>query len=201
MKKTKFDKLTDEQFKDLVNSSPTWASLQKQLDYKASIPTRVKLKVIERCTLLGITPKFSLASQKRQVNCIVCGKPLIGNQIKFCSEECKCKWYYENHKEDQYQYAVQKNDKRLNTKLKLVLYKGGKCEKCGYNRNLAALQFHHILPNTKKFGLNGRNILSSSEQELLEEVNKCVLLCANCHAEEHYPQRDMNLLVSENFEN
>ena len=201
MKKTKFDKLTDEQFKDLVNSSSTWASLQKQLDYKASIPTRIKLKVLERCAILGITPKFSLASQKKHTNCIVCGKPLTGNQIKFCSEECKCKWYYENHKEDQYHYDAQKNDKRLNTKLKLVLYKGGKCEKCGYNKNLAALQFHHILPNTKKFGLNGRNILSSSEQELLEEVNKCILLCANCHAEEHYPQRDMNLLVSENFEN
>lgn len=58
---------------------------------------------------------------------------------------------------------------------------GGACARCGYQRSIAALQFHHVDPQTKRFGL-GR-AMSSSMEALREEAQKCILLCANCHAE------------------
>jgi transposase len=63
----------------------------------------------------------------------------------------------------------------------LVEEAGGKCMLCGYDRHLAALQFHHVDPATKAFTL--RNGDTRSLARMRAEAAKCVLLCANCHAE------------------
>lgn len=73
---------------------------------------------------------------------------------------------------------------RKNTKAKLVSHFGGKCIKCGYDKCVEALQFHHIDPNKKEFGLSVRG-LTRSYKALLKEAKKCDLVCANCHAEIH----------------
>ena len=62
---------------------------------------------------------------------------------------------------------------------------GGKCERCGYDKCPAVLQFHHKDPNQKEFGLAQKGI-THSWTEYWEEAQKCSLLCANCHAEEHF---------------
>ena len=59
---------------------------------------------------------------------------------------------------------------------------GGRCELCGYDRCSRALAFHHVDPLTKRFGLAEGGI-ARSLGEARAEVAKCVLLCANCHAE------------------
>lgn len=69
-------------------------------------------------------------------------------------------------------------------KKEAIKRKGGKCEKCGYSKSLAALQFHHINPSLKKFGLS-QNGNTHSWEEYWNEAQKCILLCANCHAEQH----------------
>jgi len=65
---------------------------------------------------------------------------------------------------------------------------GGKCMVCGYSKSLAALHFHHV--RDKKF------LISSSKTRawnlVLEELRKCILLCANCHAEVHVGQLDVS---------
>ena len=61
---------------------------------------------------------------------------------------------------------------------------GGKCQRCGYDTCSQALEFHHIDPDTKKFGIKDGN--TRSLKSMLEEAEKCVLLCANCHRELHY---------------
>ena len=71
--------------------------------------------------------------------------------------------------------------RKLNKQL-LVEYKGGCCERCGYNKCIAALEFHHIDPSTKEFGLTG-NTYGIDRQKA--EADKCMLLCANCHREMH----------------
>lgn len=71
---------------------------------------------------------------------------------------------------------------RKRLKLKLVEYKGGKCENCRYNKCLEALQFHHMDPKEKSFNISGT---SWSFVRMKEEVDKCKLLCANCHIEYH----------------
>jgi len=75
-------------------------------------------------------------------------------------------------------------ERQRRTKQLAVDYKGGKCSKCGYNKCIAALEFHHIDPKTKdKDYFNSREGLTN---ELKTELDKCVLLCANCHREIHH---------------
>ena len=75
--------------------------------------------------------------------------------------------------------------KKQKYKMKMVEYKGGKCEICGYDKNISALDFHHIDPSTKKFTLSDTH---HSWEETKEELDKCILVCANCHREIHNPQ-------------
>jgi len=72
------------------------------------------------------------------------------------------------------------DDKRL----VLIERKGGKCQICGYNKCKSALDFHHIDPNTKKFNISGSS-LNNPPVVILNELEKTVLLCKNCHAETH----------------
>lgn len=79
-------------------------------------------------------------------------------------------------------------ERALKRKLELIEYKGGKCEKCGYCRNISALDFHHTNPSEKSFQLDARHLSNTTIDKLKHELDKCVLLCANCHREIHYPQ-------------
>ncbi|GAB4513758.1 MAG: hypothetical protein OHK0046_14890 [Anaerolineae bacterium] len=62
---------------------------------------------------------------------------------------------------------------------------GGKCSHCGYDKNLAALTFHHT--EDKTYPVDLRNLANRNIDSLLKEFEKCVLLCANCHFELHHP--------------
>jgi transposase-like protein len=72
--------------------------------------------------------------------------------------------------------------RRRKVKAILVEEAGGGCLLCGYDRYTGALQFHHLDPAEKSFGLGLRGVARSLER-CREEARKCVLLCANCHAE------------------
>ncbi len=72
---------------------------------------------------------------------------------------------------------------RHKKKNKAILYKGGKCTICGYdkcNRNLA---FHHIDPNMKDFNISAKG--SWGFERIKAELDKCILVCHNCHGEIH----------------
>jgi len=69
-------------------------------------------------------------------------------------------------------------------KEKCVKYKGGACCRCGYSKCFGALEFHHRDPAQKDFSLSRvRN--HKWTKDLQRELNKCDLLCANCHRETH----------------
>jgi 5-methylcytosine-specific restriction endonuclease McrA len=72
--------------------------------------------------------------------------------------------------------------RRRKVKETLVEEAGGKCVICGYDKSVFALEFHHRDPSQKSFGLAHRGI-TRSIAEVRREAEKCVLLCANCHAE------------------
>ena len=65
-----------------------------------------------------------------------------------------------------------------------VNYKGGSCEKCGYNRCIDALEFHHNNSSKKDFSISEKGYTRSWDK-VKEELDKCSLLCANCHREIH----------------
>lgn len=71
--------------------------------------------------------------------------------------------------------------RRRKVKQILVAEAGGRCRMCGYARCAAAMEFHHLNPEEKEFGLAQRG--ARNIEALRAEVRKCVLLCANCHAE------------------
>lgn len=84
---------------------------------------------------------------------------------------------------------VERKRKALLVKKQCVEYLGGKCEICGYDFHLAALQFHHINPTEKEFELTKRICNGQSVEILHEELDKCCLLCANCHSIVSYNQQ------------
>jgi len=89
-----------------------------------------------------------------------------------------------------YDYQVQRALKR---KLYLIDLRGGKCEKekCGYNKNLAAFDFHHKDPSIKESPLDSRTLSNSTMEWILKEFEKCLVVCANCHREEHHPNLEL----------
>ena len=77
----------------------------------------------------------------------------------------------------------QKTILRRSMKLHAVKLLGGKCCRCGYNRCVDALEFHHTKQNEKEFKLGSGNTMSWKEYK--EEAKKCILVCSNCHKEIH----------------
>jgi predicted nucleic acid-binding Zn ribbon protein len=125
------------------------------------------------------------AVMSNKSNCIVCGSTLHGKQTMFCSQTCKNRHHQS--------YAAQK-DRGLARKLELVRAAGGRCSVCGYNRNLAALAFHHSDSDEKDFKLDMRALSNRTLKSVLTELEKCILVCQNCHAELHNPHLDMGAL-------
>lgn len=78
--------------------------------------------------------------------------------------------------------SVMKRRKEL--LIKSIDYKGGCCKMCGYNKCLAALEFHHLDPKSKVFSISVSGNTRSWER-IKEELDKCILLCVNCHRELH----------------
>ncbi len=102
---------------------------------------------------------------------------------KFCVE-CR-KEYQESLKTStlaKRKASVTKSVSRRAKQLKQMAidYKGGSCNTCGYNKCVGALHFHHENPSTKLFSISGKTF---SWKRIQSELDKCLLLCANCHAE------------------
>ena len=77
------------------------------------------------------------------------------------------------------------NSYRAKVRQKIKEYKLSKgCNKCGYNKNPNALQFHHTDRN-KEYQVARPG--TRCWKTVKKEIDKCIILCANCHAEEHYP--------------
>ena len=118
--------------------------------------------------------------------CLVCKKKLTGRQTKYCSRECKNEYLNQSLQS----YEAQQERGRIR-KIQLIGLSGNRCGNCGYNKNFAALEFHHTDPATKSFQLDLRSLSNRRWEAILGEVEKCQLLCSNCHAELHNPDCDL----------
>ena len=74
---------------------------------------------------------------------------------------------------------------RANTKRKIVELLGGECRVCGYSKCYSALHTHHVDPSTKEYKISRMRERPQSWAKIEAEIKKCILLCANCHAEAH----------------
>lgn len=82
--------------------------------------------------------------------------------------------------------------RRLRIKIRAVEYLGGKCINCGFNKHIAALEFHHLDKEGKEFNIS-RSSHSVSWDKLKLELDKCIILCSNCHQIEHSKYDENNL--------
>lgn len=69
-------------------------------------------------------------------------------------------------------------------KQKAVDYLGGKCKECGYNKCIYALEFHHL--GNKEYAPTKMFQKGLSWDKIKKEIDKCELLCANCHREKTF---------------
>jgi hypothetical protein len=118
----------------------------------------------------------------KNTNCEVCQALLTGRQRNFCSVKCRMKTTNFKHQVYTCQQA-----RGLERKKQLIEIAGGECCDCGYKKNISALEFHHLNPEEKSFNIDLRKCSCAKWDRLVEEVKKCVLICANCHRERHNP--------------
>ena len=98
------------------------------------------------------------------------------------------KKYYEEHSK-----RKSETDKKRRDKIKLYVnnYKLSKgCETCGYKKCVEALLFHHIDNKNKKFDISMVAKYGGNIEKIKNEINKCKVLCCNCHAELHAKLRE-----------
>ena len=145
--------------------------------------------------------------------CEICGKSFIPMDKAYSRKYC---YECSPHEDENCSHAQAVTIKRRAIKKALIAYKGGKCERCGYNKCNRALEFHHLDPSIKDFGISkqiNRNIDDGNEIKINvtknnkktitvpkstieklsrpietpvpKEVDKCILVCSNCHAEIH----------------
>jgi 5-methylcytosine-specific restriction endonuclease McrA len=78
-------------------------------------------------------------------------------------------------------------DRQRDFKKQCVDYKGGKCVFCGYDKYIGSLDFHHLDPAKKDFGLSKvkNTSFNKNQDKIKKELDKCILVCRNCHGEIH----------------
>lgn len=129
------------------------------------------------------TKKIKDTYQQRTITnnkCVWCDNFLDSRRVKYCSKKCKSE-----EANSRLKAITRENTKIKARKIKteLISKKGGGCKLCGYNKNIKALSFHHL--NDKKFELTQTNIIKFNKKTIIDEANKCVVLCLNCHQEIH----------------
>jgi hypothetical protein len=108
------------------------------------------------------------------LTCQVCSRPyVLDYKNKKGHTKTKCNSCLVNCRK----YSIMK---------KCIEYKGGKCQLCGYNKCTRALHFHHRDPSQKSFIISGN--FSRKWEVIQMELDKCDLICANCHSELHFEE-------------
>jgi len=152
-----------EKLEELVNQGLSNVKIGEELGY-------------HRTTIAKLMKSFDIKREKEYyVSCTLCGKNLGDNpRNRQCCPSCVTRI------------------RRYRLKKKSVEYKGGKCEICGYDKSLAAMEFHHNDSNEKDFAISEMN--HKSWGIIKNELDKCKMLCSNCHREEHSKYDDEKLL-------
>lgn len=116
----------------------------------------------------------------RRRTCLVCNEAILSGR-KYCSEKCRTV-HNSFRPPTRFNPVKAVIEWRQRLKLRAIQYKGGGCQVCGYNRCVRALTFHHLLPAQKDFNVSGS---TRAWRVVKAELDKCILLCSNCHAEAH----------------
>jgi len=109
------------------------------------------------------------------------------NKSKFCSSKCKSEYRWKTRKEN---LRIEKFIMKWSKKIKVIEYLGGKCKICG-DKNIFHLTCHHRVCDEKEFEIS--DFIKNRWSEIEKELQKCDLLCNNCHRELHYNMNEETL--------
>ena len=99
-------------------------------------------------------------------------------------KQYKREWRYRNRK-TMYLHKLNYGRRRKGLVLEL---KGGECSNCSLKydgTNASVFDLHHREPEQKEFMVNTRTLINNSWKKILVEIDKCDILCANCHRLNH----------------
>lgn len=105
-------------------------------------------------------------------------------------------------KRDFKKYNLDKYLKKWTNHVRAINILGGKCSKCDEN-HIATLSFHHVDPKNKEYNVARMLNSNYSWEEIEPEINKCILLCENCHRKFHFNSEKYNkylLIIKENID-
>jgi hypothetical protein len=122
--------------------------------------------------------------------CKHCSKSIYSGKL-YCDEQCKAKSKPVVSVEERKEIDTKIKEVitfRQKMKLKGIEYKGEKCQCCGYSKYQGALEYHHLDPSKKDFNVSR---VTRSWDNIKAELDKCILVCSNCHREIHGGIRDI----------
>lgn len=144
--------------------------------------------------------------------CCICGKPIYRipsriNDHPLCSYSCRNRYFSgeksfiwkggadgKEERRRSFQGREKEKIRKVARKQRAIEMLGGACSKCGYNKCIAALEFHHTDPSTKTSAI--KELAMMSWVKIANEAKKCVLLCANCHREVHWEERHGQIITA-----
>lgn len=126
-------------------------------------------------------------------HCRVCGTALTGKTCRNVGvkgkQPCLCRrcetsrsMFYQTRRQAVHGTSLKQDNKR-----RAIEYKGRRCSVCGLVHTCDAVyEFHHLNPATKIVSKAGNVVGSQCWEKLKSELDKCVIVCANCHRVLHY---------------
>jgi hypothetical protein len=115
---------------------------------------------------------------------------------KICVKEKSKEHYLNNIENILKKVKVRNKENTFKAQQTIDSFKEGKCcQKCGYNEYKCVLDFHHKDPKQKNFNIStgGRKNI----ERIKKEIEKCVILCSNCHRSFHYLEKTKNITIEE----
>ena len=109
--------------------------------------------------------------------------------LQYCCRDCNKACLKKHYKENTQHYIFKTKKRKSDTRAWINSYKSKlKCARCGEN-TFACLDFHHTNPETKEVSIARVWKMGWSTKRIEKEIEKCIVLCANCHRKEHYKLR------------
>ena len=124
-------------------------------------------------------------------------RPKSRTYCKPCQREYSSEWYKKNR--DKTIAKTKRNSERILAWLRDYKTTHG-CSKCSYNTHAVALDFHHVDESRKEFPLNAAQRRRYGMERIKKEVDKCIILCANCHRVHHYTKEEDTACPQEEVE-
>ncbi len=109
-------------------------------------------------------------------------------QCKECAYKANKQTYFRTSGKRN-KYIIERRRKIANKRLEYLISLNLKCERCGFD-HIAALDFHHLVPENKKYVISNLRWSGCSEKTFREEIKKCIVLCSNCHRIEHWNEKN-----------